>query len=46
MVQDIDDDTVDFRLNYDGSFEEPSVLPTRFPKFLKPIEYILRRIMI
>lgn len=34
MVQDIDSDTVDFRPNYDGSLEEPSVLPARFPNLL------------
>jgi DNA gyrase subunit A len=34
MVHDLDEDTVDFRPNYDGSFEEPSVLPTRFPNLL------------
>lgn len=34
MIQDIDNDTVDFRPNYDGSLEEPSVLPARFPNLL------------
>ncbi len=34
MVADIDNDTVDFRPNYDGSLEEPSVLPARFPNLL------------
>lgn len=34
MVQDIENDTVDFRPNYDGSLEEPSVLPARFPNLL------------
>lgn len=34
MVSDIDYDTVDFRPNYDGSLEEPSVLPARFPNLL------------
>ncbi|MDR2075070.1 MAG: DNA gyrase subunit A [Holosporales bacterium] len=34
MVQDIDNDTVDFKPNYDGSIEEPCVLPARFPNLL------------
>jgi DNA gyrase subunit A len=34
MVQDIDNDTVDFKPNYDGSIEEPFVLPARFPNLL------------
>ena len=34
LVQDIDDDTVNFRPNYDGTIMEPSVLPTRFPNLL------------
>jgi DNA gyrase subunit A len=34
MMGDIDQDTVDFGPNYDGSMEEPLVLPTRFPNLL------------
>jgi DNA gyrase subunit A len=34
MVRDINLDTVDFVPNYDGSLEEPSVLPSRFPNLL------------
>lgn len=34
MLQDIEQDTVDFVPNYDGSEEEPSVLPTRLPMLL------------
>jgi DNA gyrase subunit A len=34
MLQDIEQDTVDFQPNYDGSEEEPSVLPTRLPMLL------------
>ncbi|MDX2084427.1 MAG: DNA gyrase subunit A [Candidatus Melainabacteria bacterium] len=34
MLQDIEQDTVDFLPNYDGSEEEPSVLPTRLPMLL------------
>ena len=34
MVRDIDKDTVDFKLNYDDSREEPTVLPTRIPSLL------------
>jgi DNA gyrase subunit A len=34
MVRDIDEDTVDFRPNYDGRSEEPTVLPARFPNLL------------
>jgi DNA gyrase subunit A len=34
MMGDIDQDTVDFGPNYDGSLEEPLVLPTRFPNLL------------
>jgi DNA gyrase subunit A len=34
MVRDIDQDTVDFRDNYDGKTQEPSVLPSRFPNLL------------
>ncbi len=34
ILQDIEQDTVDFVPNYDGSEEEPSVLPTRLPMLL------------
>ena len=34
LLEDIDKDTVDFRDNYDGSEQEPVVLPARFPNLL------------
>src|ERR671935_2291424 len=34
MLRDIDQDTVDFGPNYDGSRQEPLVLPSRFPNLL------------
>ena len=34
MVRDIDEDTVDFRDNYDGRTREPVVLPARYPNLL------------
>ncbi|WP_439392206.1 DNA gyrase subunit A [Bradyrhizobium sp. PMVTL-01] len=34
LLEDIDDDTVDFQDNYDGSEKEPVVLPARFPNLL------------
>ena len=34
MLADIDQDTVDFVPNYDGSKQEPVVLPARFPNLL------------
>ncbi len=34
FLRDIDKDTVDFVPNFDGSFEEPVVLPTRVPNLL------------
>ena len=34
MLADIDEDTVDMVPNYDGSTEQPSVLPARFPNLL------------
>ena len=34
MLADIDKDTVDFQPNYDGSEQEPVVLPARFPNLL------------
>jgi len=34
MVGELGEDTVDFRPNYDGSLQEPSVLPAAFPNLL------------
>ncbi len=34
MLDDIDKDTVDFRLNFDDSLQEPVVLPTKVPTLL------------
>ncbi|MEU5990292.1 DNA topoisomerase IV subunit A [Spirillospora sp. NPDC047418] len=34
MVESIDEDTVDFRPNYDGQEREPEVLPAAFPNLL------------
>jgi DNA gyrase subunit A len=34
MLRDINEDTVDFRENYDGRSSEPVVLPSRFPNLL------------
>ncbi|MBN8543522.1 MAG: DNA gyrase subunit A [Alphaproteobacteria bacterium] len=34
LLEDIDKDTVNFHENYDGSEQEPSVLPARFPNLL------------
>ena len=34
IVTDLDEDTVDFQPNYDGSEHEPVVLPARFPNLL------------
>ena len=34
MLQDIDEDTVDFTANYDGKTQEPDVLPSRIPNLL------------
>ena len=34
MLRDINEDTVDFRENYDGRSSEPIVLPSRFPNLL------------
>ncbi len=34
ILADLDKDTVDFQPNYDGSEEEPSVLPSRIPNLL------------
>ncbi|ROT95160.1 DNA gyrase subunit A [Altererythrobacter sp. FM1] len=34
LLDDLDKDTVDFAENYDGSRQEPTVLPARFPNLL------------
>jgi DNA gyrase subunit A len=34
LLEDIDQDTVDFEPNYDGSAREPTVLPAKFPNLL------------
>ncbi len=34
MLRDIDKDTVDFTPNFDGDYNEPKVLPSRFPNLL------------
>jgi DNA gyrase subunit A len=34
LLRDIDKETVDFRPNYDNQFQEPVVLPARFPNLL------------
>jgi DNA gyrase subunit A len=34
LLDDIDEDTVDFQSNYDDSKQEPTVLPARFPNLL------------
>ncbi len=34
LLEDLDKDTVDFAPNYDGSRQEPTVLPARFPNLL------------
>lgn len=34
MLKDIEKETVDFRLNFDDSLQEPTVLPTRVPNLL------------
>jgi len=34
MLADIDENTVDFSDNYSGEFQEPTVLPSRFPNLL------------
>ena len=34
MLQDIDEKTVDWQPNYDGSTEEPTVLPSAFPNLI------------
>ena len=34
LLDDIDEDTIDFQANYDGKDREPTVLPARFPNLL------------
>ena len=34
LLDDLDNDTVDYRDNYDGTIREPSVLPAKFPNLL------------
>jgi DNA gyrase subunit A len=34
MLDDLEKDTVDFRENYDGTLEEPTVLPSKIPNLL------------
>ncbi|WP_409562837.1 DNA gyrase subunit A [Hyphomicrobium sp. MC8b] len=34
MLDDLDNDTVDYRDNYDGTIQEPTVLPSKFPNLL------------
>ena len=34
MLADLDKDTVDFKLNFDDSLQEPTVLPTKIPNLL------------
>ena len=34
LIEDIDKDTVAFRDNFDGSIQEPTVLPSKFPNLL------------
>ena len=34
LLEDLDEDTVNFQPNYDGSEHEPTVLPARFPNLL------------
>ncbi|MEO5911832.1 MAG: DNA gyrase subunit A [Pelobium sp.] len=34
MLADINKDTIDYRLNFDDSLEEPTVLPSKFPNLL------------
>ena len=34
LLADIDEDTVDMIPNYDGTTEQPAVLPARFPNLL------------
>lgn len=34
LLEDLEEDTVDFQSNYSGEFDEPLVLPARFPNLL------------
>ena len=34
MMDDIEQDTIDWRLNFDGTLKEPVMLPTKFPNQL------------
>ncbi len=34
LLDDLDEDTVDFQMNYSGEFREPVVVPARFPNLL------------
>jgi DNA gyrase subunit A len=34
LLEDIDKETVDFRLNFDDTLEEPTVLPAKVPQLL------------
>jgi DNA gyrase subunit A len=34
LLDDLDNDTVEYRDNYDGTIQEPSVLPAKFPNLL------------
>ncbi|MBS0234543.1 MAG: DNA gyrase subunit A [Proteobacteria bacterium] len=34
LLDDLDNDTVDYRDNYDGTIQEPAVLPAKFPNLL------------
>ncbi|MCQ2582116.1 MAG: DNA gyrase subunit A [Alphaproteobacteria bacterium] len=34
LMEDLDKDTVDWQPNFDGTLQEPIVLPTKFPNFL------------
>ncbi|MGL1255108.1 DNA gyrase subunit A, partial [Vibrio parahaemolyticus] len=34
MLEDIDKETVDFQLNYNDEYYEPTVLPTKIPQLL------------
>jgi DNA gyrase subunit A len=34
LLDDLENDTVDYRDNYDGTIQEPSVLPAKFPNLL------------
>ncbi|MCL1891888.1 MAG: DNA gyrase subunit A [Alphaproteobacteria bacterium] len=34
LMDDMDKDTIEWMLNFDGSLEEPTVLPAKFPNFL------------